>query len=243
MRHLRSVQLADARVGGEQLFGTIGHLAIFFWFLGMVLLASGTRLLATTAICLVVAVILYPGAIRRSLHWRWLIWMLLLSVPSLFFLGERDSAFYGIRYSSEGMLAGLEIALRFVVVLVAVQGFTSSVDIPAVAGLLERLGMQGLGFSLGVALNLLPGLQQSSMDAWQSLRMRGGLRKRWWRGLKLLMVTIMTNALRRAEEVALAAEARAFSPENARPMPVRKGTLDWLPFAVGLPTIVLVVLL
>ena len=169
--------------------------------------------------------------------------MLLLAAPSLFFLGELDSTFRGFHYSSEGLQVGLQIAARFVVVLVAVQGFTSTVDITALAGLLERFGMQGLGFSIGVALNLLPYMQQSSIHAWQSLRMRGGLRRRWWHSLRLLVITTVTNALRRAEEVALAAEARAFSPENARPLPVHKGSLDWLPIVAGVISLAAIVLL
>ena len=133
-----------------------------------------------------------------------------------------------------GVLAAIQIGLRFVVVLTAVNGFTSTVDIPQVGGLLERFGLRGLGFSLGVALNLLPGLQQSSHNAWQALQMRGGLRRRWWRGLRLLAMTVMTNALRRAEEIALAAESRAFSPECVRPMPLHSGWQDKLLFPVGL---------
>ena len=222
--------------------GTIGHLAIFFWFLGMVMLAPQTRIMAAMMICLVVAAVVYPKAIRQIFKPRWIILMLLLAAPSLFFLGELDTMFMGVSYSSEGMRAGLQIAARFVVVLVAVQGFTGVVDITALAGLLERFGMQGLGFSMGVALNLLPYLQQSSIHAWQSLRMRGGLRRHRWYSLRLLVMTIVTNALHRAEDVALAAEIRAFSPENARPLPVHKGRLDWLFIVAGAASLVVMVL-
>jgi len=241
--NLRIIGVLKAKKEQHQLLGTIGHLAIFFWFLGMAMLVSRTEILAMTTVCLVVVMIVYPQAIRRSLRWRWLIWMSLLAIPPLFFLGELDHIFLGVAYSSEGALAGLQIALRFVIVLLAVSAFTSSVDIPALAGLLERFGMQGLGFSIGVALNLLPNLTQSSIEAWQSLHMRGGLRKRWFRGLQLLMMTIVTNALRRAEEVALAAEARAFSPDNARQLPIQKGLLDWLLVSVGLISALAIALL
>jgi energy-coupling factor transporter transmembrane protein EcfT len=56
--------------------------------------------------------------------------------------------------------------------------------------------------------------------------MRGGLRAQRWRGVRLLLLTIITNALRRTEEIALAAEGRAFSPEQTRSMPLRPGSLD-----------------
>ena len=175
----------------------------------------------------------YPRSLPRLLRLRWLMLMGLLALPPVFFLGEIDRSLWGIGVSTEGVLAGLQIAMRLIVVVVAVDGFTSKVDIASVAGLLERVGLQGLGFSMGVALNLLPSLQQSSINAWHSLWMRGGLRRQRWRGLRLLLVTVVTNALRRAEEIALAAEARAFTPESARPMPLKVGRLDWLATALA----------
>jgi energy-coupling factor transporter transmembrane protein EcfT len=128
---------------------------------------------------------------------------------------------------------------RAVVIVVAVQGLTASIDISSLAGLFERLGFHGLGFSLGVALNLLPALQGAAAHAWYTLKMRGGLRRKRWRGLQLLAITVVTNALRRAEEIALAAEARGFTPEHSRALPIKSGYLDW----VIIPTAALFLLL
>ena len=77
-----------------------------------------------------------------------------------------------------------------------------------------------------VALNLLPSLQASSLNAWRSLWMRGGLRRNRLHGLRLLILTIITNALRRADEIALAAETRAFTPGASRPAPMILGSWD-----------------
>ncbi len=143
---------------------------------------------------------------------RWLVMIALLALPPVFFLGEQDRS--------------LQIMLRVIVVLVSVDGFTNSVDIASIAGLLERFGLRGLGFSMGVALNLLPSLQTAALSTWHSLWMRGGLRKQRWRGVRLLLLAIITNALRRTEEIALAAEGRAFSPEQSRALPLRTGSLD-----------------
>jgi len=121
-----------------------------------------------------------------------------------------------------------------VVILLAVEGLSRSVSIPEIAGLLERTGLRGLGFSVGVAVNLLPALQQSARNAWYSMRMRGGLRRNRWRGVQLLVVTIISNALRRAEEIALAAEARAFSPEHPRKQPLRRGRGDGVILVIAL---------
>ena len=64
--------------------------------------------------------------------------MLLLSLPPVFLLGEIDRSLWGVGYSSEGLRVGLQIALRFIVVLIALNGLTGSVEITAIAGLLER---------------------------------------------------------------------------------------------------------
>jgi energy-coupling factor transporter transmembrane protein EcfT len=125
------------------------------------------------------------------------------------------------------------MCLRAVVILLAAGGLAASVDISEVAGLFERVGLHGLGFSLGVAVNLLPNLRQSATNTWHSLRMRGGMRAQWWRGSQLLLLTILTSALRRSEEIALAAEARAFRPERSRALPIKIGRLDWWLIAIG----------
>lgn len=223
--------------------GTIGHLAVFGWLLVLVMLVPTQQILISGGVAVAIASLLYPGALRRTLRLRWLVMLLLIALPSVFFLGARDATLAGMAYSSEGLQASIQIAVRFVVVLIAVQGFTEVVDIPTLAGLLERLGLHGLGFSVGVALNLLPSLQQSSRDAWHALRMRGGLRRQWWRGLQLLVMTIVTNALRRAEDIALAAETRAFSPDRAQALPVRRGRLDWVPALLGMLSIIVLMLI
>jgi energy-coupling factor transporter transmembrane protein EcfT len=206
--------------------GTLGRLVIFAWSLALVFFAPPDRLLLASALAIVVNVLLYPQAVKRLLRWRWLFFAGLLIVPSMLWVGPADYAVLGIPISLFGLKAGLQMVIRAAVVILAVDGFSSSVDIAEVAGLLERVGLPGLGFSMGVAVNLLPALRQSSQNAWRSLRMRGGFRRRWWRGLQLLLVTIVANALRRAEEIALAAEVRAFSPERSRALPIKIGAFD-----------------
>ncbi len=225
---IRSEQLEGHRdsIRSQLGIGPLGHLGLFVSSLGLILLAPQSRILPAAAACLVLASFLHRDAIRSCLRVRWLVLMALLALPPVLVVGEMDRTLLGISYSSEGLLVGVQIGLRMLVIMVAVQGFTASVDITSIAGLFERLGLHGLGFSLGVALNLLPVLQDSAAHTWHSLWMRGGLRRYRWRGLQLLLITIMTNALRRAEEIALAAECRAFSPQLARAFQIETGRFD-----------------
>lgn len=219
-----SLDQAPTRTAGK--LGTISHLVIFAWSMGTVMLAPGKVLPIAGGLALLVAGLIYPRAFQRLVQPRWILMIGLLALPPLFILGDLDRSLWGLPYSSEGLLSSLQIILRVIVVLVSVNGFTSAVEIAAIAGLLERFGLHGLGFSIGVALNLLPCLQKSAQQTWHSLWLRGGLRNNRWRGIRLLLMTIITNALRRTEEIALAAEGRAFNPEHCQPMPLQPGTLD-----------------
>ena len=225
---------------GERIpLGTLGHLVVFFWSLVMVLYSTPENMFWIAGLCILVLLILYPVPWRSVINIRRLILLGLIAIPPIFFLGDVDSTFFGIPYSSIGSVSSLHIALRFVVVLIAVGGLTSAVEISALAGILERIGLKGLGFSMGVAVNLLPSLQKSCTQSWQVLKMRGGLRKKWWKGLKLFSLTTITCSLKRAEEIALAAESRAFSPEKTRPLPVKRSQNDWVVICLACLSIIL----
>ena len=213
-----------------QMLGSLGQLVIFLWAVALVVLTPLTGTLLPAGIGLVVLGSLHPRSLGRSVRPRWLVLLGLLFLLNVFFGGgQPDRLLLGVRLSSANLVSGLQMTLCAVLILVATDALSASVDITEVAGLLERMGLHGLGFSIGVATNLLPNLQRSSADAWHSLRMRGGLRARWLRVLQLLLITILANALRHSEEIVLAAEARAFTPERSRATPIRIGRLDrWL---------------
>lgn len=244
MRRLAELLPVAGSGGSELAFGTPGRLAIFAGSLALVMLVPYGKILTASVLALAINGLLYPAALRRLLRWRWMVFILLLVLPGLFLGGSPVYDGLGVAISRPGLAMGYQMALRAVVVIVAVDGFSSAVDIAEVAGMLEKVGLPGLGFSMGVAVNLLPALRRSGQNAWYTLRMRGGFRSQWWRGLRLLLVTVVANALRRAEEITLAAEARAFSPAQTRALPLKRGAYDWLVVAVvgGVLIVVLFVL-
>ena len=227
-------QFARPRGPEECFIGTLGYLAVFAWSLGIILFSPGGRIVLSAVLCLLVAAMLHPVSFKRLFRFRWIFLLSTLVLVNGLFLGENDVQIWKIPLSLSGLENGLHMALRAVVILVAADGFSSSVDISEVAGLLERLGLPGLGFSIGVAVNLLPSIRKTSANVWGSLYMRGGFRHQRRRATQLFMVTVMANALRRGEEIALAAEARAYMPDNTRKLPLKTGRLDGWIFAVGL---------
>jgi energy-coupling factor transporter transmembrane protein EcfT len=228
---------------GKPVVGSLGHLVIFLWSLGVVLLTQLRAGFLMAGICVAFLAVIYPSALRRILRPRWLILLgILLIISVLFGGGKPDREVWGFLYSTVNIMAGVKMTLSAIVILLAADGLAASMDITEVAGVFERAGLQGLGFSLGVAANQLPNLRQSSTNAWHSLRMRGGMRAQWWRGLQLLLLTILTNALRRSEDIVLAAEARAFRPDRSRTAPLRIGRLDWWLIPVGVISLAGVIL-
>ena len=222
-------------------FGTIGYLSIFVGLVAAVMFSPAQLIIWIAVCCTLIAVLFFPQALKRLINLRFLIFSLLMAVPPIFVLGEIDRSFAGISYSSEGLLAGSQIWLRVIVVYIAINGLTTFVDISSMAGLFEKAGLHGLGFSVGVALNLLPSLMQSFLNVWRSLQMRGGLRRNRWRAMQFLSMTVVGNALNRAEEIALAAEARAFSPEQSRSLPIVRGKYDYPMIAVTVVCLIVLV--
>lgn len=228
LKQTQSANLTAAEPG--PLIGNLGHFAIFLSALFAILWPPVAREIIPTISMLGALVVMYPGALRRLMRTRWLIILGSLFLINVFF-GVTDESpdlmMLGFQLSSASVVNGVLMTLRAVVILMAADGLSNSVSIVEVAGLFERGGLRGLGFSIGVATNLLPDLRHSSLTAWHSLRMRGGLRAQWWRGVQLLVLTIISNALRHAEEIVLASEVRAFRPEISRKIMIRSGALDW----------------
>jgi len=226
--------------------GSLGHLGIFVWALGMVLLPPMERGIMPALFTLGVLSLIYPFALRRLAQPRWLIIFGSLFLVNMLFAAPAQASDWmilGLPVSSITILNSAQMTLRAMVILLAADGLSSSVNITEMAGLLERSGLQGLGFSIGVAANLLPDLRQSSTNAWHSLRMRGGLRANAGRGIQLLLLTVLSNSLRHAEEIVLAAEVRAFRPEFSRKIMIRIGALDWWLVFGGLSLLVVILVL
>jgi energy-coupling factor transporter transmembrane protein EcfT len=221
---------AASRAGSGRLLGSLGHLVLLAWLLVMVLAMPAERLAFSAGLCLAVVLLVYPAAFRRLLQWRVLALLGMILLASLLIPSTGTAAVgEGVPFLPVGLVTGLQMVLRAVILLLAFDGFSSAVQVSEVAGLVERLGMRGLGFSIGIAFNLLPLLRDSAAHTWHSLWMRGGLRRKPLRGLRSLLITILGNALRRGDEIALAAEARAFTPQRSRAIPLRRGRLDaWL---------------
>jgi energy-coupling factor transporter transmembrane protein EcfT len=185
--------------------------------LSTVLLVVLSRELASLLV--LAAVIIYSlwssdGGLK--VVWRWQLWLSLLPLLLLspFAIGQRDMSLWGIPLSGEGLRAGVYMLLRALTIAVAVGGFVNTVSVDDLVRLFERAGLAGLGFAVGVAFNMLPTLSAEARNAFDAMRLRGGFRRRRILALRTLLVVVLTNALRHADDIVCAAEARAFRPDD-----------------------------
>jgi len=136
------------------------------------------------------------------------------------------------------------MTLSAVLILVAADSLSACVDITESGRSFGTDGVARPGF-FGSAWRPIccQTVRKSSSDAWHSLRMRGGLRQAGYAGRSCCLITILANAIRHSEEIVLAAEARAFSPEHSRAAPIRIGRLDWWLIPLGVLSLAGIILI
>jgi len=228
----RSETLGDQKGFGVKTVGTWGHLAFLVWAIVLGVLAAEARLVFVLGFVVAFSALFFRGSLRpiRRLEF----WVLVASAVLLspFLIGEKDLSLFGLSLSRQGFWAGLWMALRALSIALAVGGFAYAVSVDEMARLFEMAGLKGLGFAVGVAVNMLPTLEETARNAYQAMRLRGGFRQDRLQGLRMLLVTIVVNALRRGDEVVEAAEARAFRPDGPRRESLPLGRTDLILIAV-----------
>jgi energy-coupling factor transporter transmembrane protein EcfT len=219
-------EIWDLRLGNGEL-SPWGYLVFLLWMLLLVGLLPDQRVTLLLGSVLLFALLTGGGGLRPLRRPRF--WTLILSALALgpLVLGEKDLAWGWLRLSREGFWMGLWMALRALCLTVAFSVALNALSVSEMARLFETVGLKGLGFALGVALNLLPTLQETSEATYHTLRLRGGFR-RPCQALKLFLVTVIANALRHSDDVVNAAAARAFEPTLRRGEPVRFQRADGL---------------
>lgn len=198
--------------------GPGGYLAFLLWALLLVALLPDNRL------GLLLIVVLAFGWLNGRAGWLMLtrrrFWLFILSIAALapFLLGEPDVRWGALPLSRAGLEAGLWMAVRAMTLMLAFSVSLGGLSVTQMTRLFDALGLRGLGFALGVALNLGPVLRETVEATYHTLRLRSGFR-RPVQSLRLFLVTVIANALRYGDDVVRAASARAFDPT----IPLQRG--------------------
>jgi energy-coupling factor transporter transmembrane protein EcfT len=108
---------------------------------------------------------------------------------------------------------GLGMAGRALTLTLSFSLGLSAISLSDLIAMFDRLHLRGLGFALGVAMNLLSTLQQMAMVTFQTIKLRGGLRRPLV-ALRLFLVTLLSNTMHYGDRVVDAALVRAFDPSS-----------------------------
>lgn len=205
-----------------QRLGPLGYTLMTLTLMVGAVLAQEWRGMGVLAATLALTALLRPAAFAVFRSWRVGLGALSVLLAATF-LGSAQT---GAPTDVPAYLLGIWMLARGLTIVLVVNFYVRSVSLGDLALMLERLGIQGLGFALGVALNMLPVLLDSAGNTLAALRMRGGFRRRPWQTLRWLLVTILVNGLRRGDEITAAAEARGYDPARLPVIKLRVGPGD-----------------
>ena len=212
------------------------YLAFLLWALLLV------ALLPDRTLWLLLAIIAGFDWLNARSGWQVLtrrrFWLFVLSIVALspLILGEADVRWGVLRLSRAGLEMGLWMALRAATLMLAFSASLAVLTVSQMIQLFDAMQLRGLGFALGVALNLGPVLRDVVEAAYHTLRLRGGFR-RPARNSRLFLITVIANGLRYGDDVVKAALARAFDPAAKLPQTSRfLGQADKA-FIVGLAAV------
>lgn len=206
-----------------------GYVFYFLWTLTLAV-TLGSWWVAAALIYVVITLPFTAKSDLRDDIGDWRIWVglsgILIVTPLV--IGEKDLLLPGlpISISTSGLYMGMQMALRALAIVVAVLVFSRNASISELSQLFERLGVRGLGFAFGVAMNVLPIIQSSGRDSFNALRLRGGFKHHRWRAMHLLAINIMVNSLRHGEAIVAAAESRAFDVNRPRQLTIALTRID-----------------
>jgi len=194
-----------------QRLGPISHVAFLLAAMVTVALSPDRWLWLSLLAAVAFGLVSGGGGLRVLARPR--LWVFVLSILALgpFVLGEPDTRWGVLRLSRAGLEMGFWMALRALTLMLVFGVSLGGLSIAQMMRLLDRLGLRGLGFALGVALNLGPALRDAAEAAYHTLRLRGGLRRPVL-SARLFLVTVIANGLRYGDDVVKAALARGFDP-------------------------------
>jgi len=220
-------------------FSPWGYLFFTLWALLAGILAEGWQLAGLASLELAFGLAWSRKGLRLLRRYRF--WVFILTAVALGSLLGKDpaAASRSLHVSRGGWKMGVGMAGRAFVMSLAFSVGISALSLSDITAMFDRLHLRGLGFALGLAANLLGTLREISIATMETIRLRGGMRRPIV-GLRLFLVTLVSNTLRYGDQIVNAAAVRAFDPNEGQttPLPLWRSDVGLLivlgGFSVGL---------
>jgi energy-coupling factor transporter transmembrane protein EcfT len=207
-------------------FSAWGYLLFTLWGAVLAVICHGWRLTALAALELVFGLAWNQKGLR-PLH-RLRFWIFIGTALALgpFLSPTAGLTLEGVSLGWSGLSLGLEMAGRALTLTLAFSLGLSALSLSDLMALFDRLRLRGLGFALGVAMNLVRTLEQMATVTFETIRLRGGL-ARPIVALRLFLITLVSNTLRYGDQIVDAAAVRAFDPHSDRFSKGDASTRSW----------------
>ena len=144
----------------------------------------------------------------RRVVFRVRIWIIIISpvVICSLLMGPRDLWIL----SRSGLITGAVMAARAFCIIVSISLITCRITITDILRFFEKRRMRGFGLALGVAYNMLFDLSRRGRVVFETLRLRGVVRRKPFKAVGLFVVSVIYNALGHADDIVNAATVRGF---------------------------------
>jgi energy-coupling factor transporter transmembrane protein EcfT len=204
-------------------FSPWGYLGFTIWGLILALTLEGWGLAALVALELLFGIEWSQAGLRPLCRARfWIFIAAALALGPFVARGEDQiveaaAPFWAgsLALLATGLRPGLAMAGRALALTLAFSLGLSALSVSDVIALFERFRLTGLGFALGVAMNLFNTLHEMARVTFETIKLRGGLRRPLL-ALRLFLITILSNTLRYGDQIVNAAMVRAFDPNAER---------------------------
>lgn len=196
-------------------FSAWGYLLFTVWGVALALIGRGWQLAALVVLELAFGLAWSREGLRPLRRLRFWIFIAIALALGPFLTPASGLALDRPSFDWSGLSVGLEMAARALSLTLAFSLGLSALSLSDLLALFDRLHLPGLGFALGVAMNLLKTLESMARVTFETIKLRGGLRRPLV-ALRLFLVTLVTNTLRYGDQIVDVAAMRAFDPSSDR---------------------------
>jgi energy-coupling factor transport system permease protein len=214
--------------------GALAKLLILIAFLVTLVLVKSFAGFGLMAVLLVVGVIasrIPAGFLVRGM--RPVLWVIAIFALFHLFFTKGGGVLLAVGFVTielEGLIQAMYVACRLTMIIIAASLFTLSTPVLSAAQAVERLlkplsylkvPTAEIGIMLALALRFIPIVLEEGerLNMAQMARGRGQGRPTLWgraRDLLALLVPVLANTMKRADNIALAMELRGYEPRSAR---------------------------
>jgi energy-coupling factor transporter transmembrane protein EcfT len=131
----------------------------------------------------------------------WLfLFVIVIVIPTT--IGEKDSNFYFIKFSSENLALGIQMTLRSFCIYTGVILITRNISIGKINDILGKLRLFEFSYIIPIGLNIIPIIRRNFFQIVTVFKLRGGFKRNIFKNIFKFLLALLINTIKVSEEVA-----------------------------------------